>query len=259
MNEEEIHNLSTELQKLDIAENIYESVFLEIKTLLNEKYVPQFWKHLMRCELNTAEEKLNTYFINFQESILNLEDIFIKFSEIVRRAALFRKSLPGEFKPEQEQLNEILRTVLLSQIPPHFNDVVYSFYSISFKVFANGHQAEIEGYEDEDDSTELNDLKCNGCEREQDNCRCQELVCAFNKTNESLSNLGLLDRLAGHTLTSLIQDRICTFVKDKCSGNFEKSHFAFLEKVSYLFVFQRTAFIHRFFRLYSNFNIYVFV
>ncbi|KAL5285967.1 ANAPC2 family protein [Megaselia abdita] len=234
VSDDEVRNLSQELQQtLDIAENIYESVFLEIKTLLSEKYVPQFWKHLMKCELRTTEEeKLKTHFINFQESILNLEDIFIKFSEIVRRTSVFKQSLPDSnqwFSSEQEKLNEILRTILLSQIPPHFNDVVYSFYSISFKVFANGHQSEVEG-EDEDDSTELIDLKCKGCEREQDNCRCQELVCAFNKTNESLSNLGLLDRLAGHTLTSLIQDRICTFVKDKCSGNFEKSHFAFLEK-----------------------------
>lgn len=200
----------------------------------------------MKCDLNTTEEEiLKTHFINFQESILSLEDIFIKFSEIIRRTSVFKQTLPETnfkwFASEQEKLNEILRTILLAQIPPHFNDVVYSFYSISFKVFANGLQGEVEGYEDDDGSTEINDLKCNGCEREQDSCRCQELVCAFNKTNESLSNLGLLDRLAGHTLTSLIQDRICTFVKDKCSGNFEKSHFAFLEKVSFLVLILITA------------------
>ena len=44
--------------------------------------------------------------------------------------------------------------------------------------------------------------------------------------------MGLLDRLAGFTLTSLIQDRIYTHVRETCQGIFDKSHMQELEQVS---------------------------
>lgn len=70
----------------------------------------------------------------------------------------------------------------------------------------------------------MDEVKCNGCNKETDNCRCQELVCAFNKTNQYLSDMNLLDRLAGYTLTNLIQERINTHVQDTCKGIFDMSH-----------------------------------
>lgn len=70
----------------------------------------------------------------------------------------------------------------------------------------------------------MDEAKCSGCNKETENCRCQELVCAFNKTNLYLHNMNLLDRLAGYTLTNLIHDRISTYVQDTCKGIFDISH-----------------------------------
>lgn len=70
----------------------------------------------------------------------------------------------------------------------------------------------------------MDEAKCSGCNKETENCRCQELVCAFNKTNLYLHNMNLLDRLAGYTLTNLIHDRINTYVQDTCKGIFDISH-----------------------------------
>lgn len=74
------------------------------------------------------------------------------------------------------------------------------------------------------DDEMMDEVKCSGCDKESDSCRCQELVCAFNKTNQYLYNMNLLDRLAGYTLTNLIQERINTHVQDTCKGIFDMPH-----------------------------------
>lgn len=79
----------------------------------------------------------------------------------------------------------------------------------------------------------MDEVKCNGCSKETDNCRCQELVHAFNKTNQYLYNMDLLDRLAGFTLTNLIQERINTHVQDTCKGIFDVSHIFGLLQVNF--------------------------
>lgn len=84
----------------------------------------------------------------------------------------------------------------------------------------------------------MDEIKCNGCSKETENCRCQELVCAFNKTNQYLYNMNLLDRLAGHTLTNLIKDRINFHVQDTCKGIFDVSHLEGLLEVSFYYHFK---------------------
>lgn len=76
----------------------------------------------------------------------------------------------------------------------------------------------------------IGDIVCNGCEKTSESCRCQSLVSAFNKTNQYLAELNLLDQLAGDTLTLLIQERITTHVHDTCKGIFDVSHIKGLEK-----------------------------
>lgn len=78
----------------------------------------------------------------------------------------------------------------------------------------------------------MEEIKCNGCEKETDNCRCQELVVAFNQTNQYLYDMKLLDRLAGNTLTNLIEDRINFHVQDTCKGIFDATHLDGLLEVS---------------------------
>lgn len=79
---------------------------------------------------------------------------------------------------------------------------------------------------------EIDEVKCNGCERDVESCNCQYLIYAFNLTNEHLTNMGLLDRIAGYTLTTLIQKSIVQYVRDKCQGIFDKWHMKDLEKVN---------------------------
>lgn len=79
----------------------------------------------------------------------------------------------------------------------------------------------------------MDEVKCNGCNKETDKCHCQELVCAFNNTNRYLYEMDLLDRLAGFTLTNLIQERIDTHVQDTCKGILEMSHINRLLQVHY--------------------------
>lgn len=79
----------------------------------------------------------------------------------------------------------------------------------------------------------VDEVKCNGCNKETDSCRCQELVCGFNKTNQYLYDMDLLDRLAGFTLTNLIQERIDTHVQDTCKGVLDTSHIKGLLQVQF--------------------------
>lgn len=61
-------------------------------------------------------------------------------------------------------------------------------------------------------------------------CSCQDLLKAFNKTNRSLAEMNLLDRLAGFTLTTLIQEQITSHVHRVCRGVFDKSHLNELDR-----------------------------
>lgn len=80
------------------------------------------------------------------------------------------------------------------------------------------------------------EIKCSGCDMETENCRCQELVYAFNTTNQILTQMKLLDRLAGYTLTKLIQNHITLYVQETCKGIFDVSHINRLEKVLFYFI-----------------------
>lgn len=76
-------------------------------------------------------------------------------------------------------------------------------------------------------------MKCRGCDNDTEKCKCEELVTAFSDSNRYLNEMGLLDRIAGYTLTTLIQHRINSHVQDKCKGTFDVSHIQSLERVYY--------------------------
>ncbi|XP_055920169.1 anaphase-promoting complex subunit 2 [Eupeodes corollae] len=216
------------LTQLEITDCVYESILLEINAMLRSRIVPDFWTQFQ----TNNEEEDNQYmlFMQFQMAIIKLEEDFRNINELITRIELLKKMCrfakpENKMRDDKKEINNMLRSILLSQLPANFNSVVYAFYNVSFKVFANSHQAG-----EDDDMGDLDEVKCNGCDRETDGCRCQNLVCSFNKTNEHLTNLGLLDRIAGHTLTTLIQQRIATHVRDTSLGIFDKGHLKGLEK-----------------------------
>lgn len=59
--------------------------------------------------------------------------------------------------------------------------------------------------------------------------------------------MGLLDRIAGYTLTILIQEQIEKHVKDFCTGRYDESHVNNLENVSLYFTLRKRS-------IHSNFT-----
>ena len=73
------------------------------------------------------------------------------------------------------------------------------------------------------------DFKCNGCGNDTYLCQCQNLATDFTNTNKYLNEMGLLDKIAGYTLTTLIQERIDDRVNE-AKINSDVNHIESLEK-----------------------------
>lgn len=143
---------------MEIAESVYETVWLEIDVKLRQVIVPQFWKHFQNSAsaalssttknaiaLNEAKEFA---FHQFQEGVLELYTSFQNLQSIAKRLTLFRKLCRFQRplqrcvgKPEASELDELLRVVMLSQLPANFNRVVNAFYSKSFRVFLSSQES----------------------------------------------------------------------------------------------------------------------
>ncbi|GAB0091799.1 Anaphase-promoting complex subunit 2 [Sergentomyia squamirostris] len=212
---EDLELMVAELKKLDIAENIYETVFLEIGWQLRQKVSIKFWQNFRQ----SGDQ--DDGFCRFQKAVEELHGEYRVFLHIVERLQRLRNfctfTKVENARDEAERFNELFRTTLLSQLPVNFNDIVVAFYNLSFRVFANNHMHEVS---DPEDLPDMDDVKCSGCQYEADSCRCQELINAFNSTNRHLIEMGLLDRVAGFTLTNLIEERIESSVKEMCKGVF---------------------------------------
>lgn len=231
INAEELQQVVTELSRFEIAENVYETILNEIDTKLRQEIVPKFWNYFVQND-NDSE----TEFHQFQRAVHDLHSDYLQFQELLIRLQAFKKFVRFQNVQHQNQnevaaFNEMLKVTLLSQLPANFERIIYSFYHTSFKVFVNSHLTDVP--DDEECSVDLDDAKCNGCDNSAEQCRCQDLVCAFNKTNQFLTNMSLLDRLSGFTLTSLIQERIALHVRETCEGISDTSHIENLEKVSH--------------------------
>ncbi|XP_055690510.1 anaphase-promoting complex subunit 2 [Lutzomyia longipalpis] len=213
--QEEMKMVVTELLRMDIAENIYETCFIEIGGELRQRVAPKFWQNFRH------HRDQDDGFCRFQKAVTELREDFQLFSGVIERLRQMRSWCSFErienHSDEAERFSELFRTTLLSQLPVNFNDIVVAFYKLSFRVFANSHMHEIT---DPEDVPEMEEMKCSGCQSEADNCRCQEIVNAFNNTNRHLIEMGLLDRLAGFTLTNLIEERIEASVREMCKGVF---------------------------------------
>lgn len=229
-NNEELQQVVTELSRLEIAENVYETIINEIDTKLRQEIVPKFWHYFVQND-NDREIEFN----QFQSAVHELHEDYLKFQEILNKLQMFKRfvrfqNVQYQNRNDTDAFNEMLKVTLLSQLPANFERIIYSFYHMSFKVFVNSHS----DVPDDEECSDLDEAKCNGCDNSSEQCRCQDLVCAFNKTNQFLTNMSLLDRLSGFTLTNLIQERIASHVRETCEGISDASHIENLEKVSKL-------------------------
>lgn len=229
VNTEELQQIVTELSRIEIAENVYETITNEIDTKLRQEIVPKFWNYFVQNDSDSETE-----FHQFQTAVHELHADYLQFQELLIRLQTFKRfvrfrNVQHQSQNEVTAFNEMLKVTLLSQLPANFERIIYSFYHTSFKVFVNSH---LDAPDDEECSVDLDEAKCNGCDNSSEQCRCQDLVCAFNKTNHFLTTMSLLDRLSGFTLTSLIQERITLHVRETCEGISDTSHIENLEKVS---------------------------
>lgn len=127
---------------------VYEILWMEIGTFVRSKLAVKFWSCLNQSQGITkfyrdgesSDDVQLQYklFTNFVNAVKNL-DAFYQFT----KTSLEKLDAIRKFNKEKsiEKLNELLRASLLAQLPTHFNNVVFSFYSISFRVFFNLHQS----------------------------------------------------------------------------------------------------------------------
>ncbi|XP_065366967.1 anaphase-promoting complex subunit 2 [Calliphora vicina] len=226
---------STDLALEDVStlDYIYEILWMEIGTFVRSKLSVKFWSCLNHNQAITkfyrdgesSEDVQLQYklFTNFVNAVKNLDAFYQFIKTSLERLDAIRKL---DHKKSIEKLNELLRASLLAQLTTHFNNVVFSFYSVSFRVFFNLHQS-TSGSQDVEELDESG-LSCKGCNQELEKCQCLTLLQTINEVNQKLLDLELLDRLAGQSMTFLVQIRIKEHIKNTCLGVFDRSHLKIL-------------------------------
>ncbi|XP_011505513.1 PREDICTED: anaphase-promoting complex subunit 2 [Ceratosolen solmsi marchali] len=194
-----------------------------------EKYMriiiaPKFWSKFV----NVSEIDEKQGFQNFTTSV---NELYTDSSKLL--PMLKKLELAGSCKDEYcmySQVNIldyfklIIRGTLLSQIPLYHTTIIEHFYKTAFNVFCN-----IEASSTTEDLHNNSTILCEGCKQEQSNCQCQIIVDVFHETNKKLIQLGLLERLVGSILTSLIHIRIESHVHRVCNRTFDSSQLEPLE------------------------------
>ncbi|XP_058462481.1 anaphase-promoting complex subunit 2 [Malaya genurostris] len=230
----DISQLSIQLEKHQVLPIVYETIFFKIDRLLRHETVPAFWSNFNsspnppETDSDKQGKDSNRLFFRFQQAVQNLYNDFGRYYLQLKRLEKLRSRfpIPADVAKKPSDLSEFLRMfrcALLSQLPTDFNDLVYEFYSVAFKVFALTHVESDEFMESSDT------FQCNACGLESLHCQCQSLASAFTSTNRCLATMGLLDKIAGFTLTMLIHERIDAKISET-KENFSVSHIEPLER-----------------------------
>ena len=199
-------------------------VIPKIEEYMRKTIAPEFWSKFISA--TECDEKQG--FQNFTSSVNELYDDSKKLLPMLKKL-----ELAGSCKNEYciySQINILdyvkllIRGTLLSQIPLHHTTIIEHFYKTAFNVFCN-----IEASTLIDDSHNNLGILCEGCEQEQHSCQCQTIVDIFHETNKKLIELGLLERLVGSVLTSLIHIRIESHVTRVSSRSFDSTQLQPLE------------------------------
>lgn len=131
-NSEDLNFLANELTRLDIVDEINDTVVLNIGYLLRHQIVPKFWKYF-----NVTSDMENGFY-QFQLGVFELHQEYEKIKRVLKRVHSLKMQSDSEL--DVKEINELLKVTLLSQLPTNFTKIVYSFYHLSFRVFANSHQ-----------------------------------------------------------------------------------------------------------------------
>lgn len=217
----------SELSRLELAENIYETLYYDIKTVLMNQTVPEFWNYFKYVK--DEEDNPCAGFDKFQIAINWLWREYSKYQVLLGRIKIFKNmcefnELDNKSRNDDDYFGLLFRAALLSQLPVLFNKIVDQFYGIVMKVLVNMHTDL-----GSDGGIEGAAFKCEGCERDRDDCRCNKLLTAFEMTNSYLHDMMLFERIAETSVLNLVQKKITCYVKDTCQGSSDSSHFERLE------------------------------
>lgn len=195
-------------------------VIPKIEEYLRHVVAPKFWSKFVTNP--TCDEKQG-----FQDFTSSVNELYLDSTRLL--PMLKKLEQAGPCKNSICQFNQVsmvdyfklsVRGTLLSQIPLNYTQIIEHFYKTAFNVFCN-----LEALSD----TQTSLQKCDGCELEQSGCQCQQIVDVFHQTNKILIELGLLERLVGSVLTSLIHIRIESHVNAVCTRTFDTSQLKPLE------------------------------
>ncbi|XP_030370351.1 anaphase-promoting complex subunit 2 [Scaptodrosophila lebanonensis] len=228
--EEVFQNVCRQMSELGSVgiETLTDIVKLEMRSTIRNVIVPKFWVHFQVPRKETVSDP-NALFAKFIEAVNELHESYQYLLQMQTRLIQLNRNGPSKTLEKQvvdeNGTKTWLRDAMLAQLPPNFDVVIGAFYSVHFRLFTK----DIYFSSNTIDSEVLSDLPCTGCNFEVQKCCCQKLIEMVNKTNQKLLELGLIDRLAGSSMTALIKQKIKEHINDTCLGIFDRSHLKELE------------------------------
>lgn len=194
---------------MNAAEPLYQIIFSEIKSRLMRETVPAFFKHFKSPE-TTSE----TAFDAFCVAVAELHKHYEVYLTVATQAT---NLLAADTDSPKEELDKFVRAALLSQLPLHFDRLIHGYFEYSFRVFS-GTMAASEQDHDMDGELGKDEFSCHICGADSAVCKCTAVLRAFQATNRSLLELGLMERLCGPTVVQLVEERIASVTAEMCQG-----------------------------------------
>ncbi|XP_041369273.1 anaphase-promoting complex subunit 2-like isoform X2 [Gigantopelta aegis] len=216
--------------------HIIEEWFLEnIQQDLRHRVAPQFWSSFDDKKLKTDEEKLKSCEKNehlksgdrLYEAVDYLHSVTMQTIPCIDRLEALRLQEESYGPPVSSKriLNIIItyyKAIIFFTVPHCFLACVERFYSEAFRVFQHSSSEDPDGEEDSP--------TCNGCGEDTDNCKCSTIMEKFHNVNRKLDEIGVLERISGTAVTSIVHHQIEQNIESTCKGNFEHSYIEALEK-----------------------------
>lgn len=210
---EEFEDVRKIIVGLGLQHTIRDLVLIRMAKFVRQHIAPEFWS-----KFTTTDDEIRGFQL-FKSAVNDLYNAVDSFSNMVNRVDILNmnctdnKPIFGE-KTAILGFKQIVRSVILSQIPIHFQIIINHFYKVSFPVFDTTIWAD----------ASLEEVTCIGCNNENSDCNCEYIVKVFYIINGKLLQLELLERLTGQVLNQLIQTKIETYIQKLCTGSFDVSY-----------------------------------
>ncbi|XP_061183897.1 anaphase-promoting complex subunit 2-like [Saccostrea echinata] len=225
-NETEFHNAVDVMSQNGLA-YIIEEWFVEcLQQHLRRNVAPKFWNFFDLEQSEILPEQLGkavNYLHEITMGYLPCIDRLNSMSVIVENR---KPSTVFNTNNLSEAYILLIKSIIFFVLPAKFCTAVEMFYSQAFKVF---HHSTSED-EEEQDVIDEEEEECKGCDKEQEDCVCKDILDNFHTINRQLDDIGILERVSGMAVTSIVHERIKNHIENTCKGNFETSYLKNLEE-----------------------------